>query len=85
MTEDQQKKIPNYYQSFQIGELKLNATFKHPSKLKRLKEVTVSIEAYKSSKIFSTIKEVIFCNLFFSLFFFNLKKQFDEFATFIIK
>ncbi|KAM3127261.1 hypothetical protein pb186bvf_020629 [Paramecium bursaria] len=57
VTEDQQKKIPNYYQSFQIGELKLNATFKHPSKLKRLKEVTVSIEAYKSSKIFSTIKE----------------------------
>ncbi|CAK93873.1 unnamed protein product (macronuclear) [Paramecium tetraurelia] len=51
------KQIPDYFNSLQVSELKLVATFKHPSKIKRFKDVTIQLEPYRSPKQFSTTKE----------------------------
>ncbi|CAD8106192.1 unnamed protein product [Paramecium sonneborni] len=51
------KQIPDYFHSLQVSELKLIATFKHPSKIKRFKDVTIQLEPYKSPKQFTTTKE----------------------------
>ncbi|CAD8095313.1 unnamed protein product [Paramecium primaurelia] len=51
------KQIPDYYNSLQVSELKLVATFKHPSKIKRFKDVTIQLEPYKSPKQFTTTKD----------------------------
>ncbi|CAK93669.1 unnamed protein product (macronuclear) [Paramecium tetraurelia] len=51
------KQIPDYFNSLQVSELKLVATFKHPSKIKRFKDVTIQLEPYKSPKQFTTTKD----------------------------
>lgn len=59
MNENYNQKIPDLYQNIQVGELRLNVTFRHPSKLKRLKDVGVLIDPYIINKqVFWTTQEV---------------------------
>jgi hypothetical protein len=60
ISQNYKQRIPDFYQNIQVGELRLNVTFRHPSKLKRLKDVGVLIDPYVISKsTFWTPQEVL--------------------------
>lgn len=35
------KQVPDFFNSLQVSELKLNASYRSPSKIKRFKDVTI--------------------------------------------